>query len=132
MAIFNSSNGVAASDSGSSSNGENYSTTETVIGTWTDGKPLYQIVASRNALAVNNETFSVFGPTTNNIKLITAFVQDNYGTNFPVPMVYENGTSTSTLYWINDSNRYNYKGTGRFIASNATLVMIIKYTKTTD
>ena len=109
-----------------SKNIENYSTTETRIGTWIDGKPLY-----RKVLTGTKVIGSVLVFTVSNIETIVDVsgiikVQDNYIN--PLPF-YENADVFGRIQCVGDnisvitsSNAY----------ANGPTMIIAKYTKTTD
>ncbi len=127
---------MSASDKTKLDNGEVYSTTEQVIGTWIDGKPLYRKVITGN----------LTGETTNY----------NYA-EFYLPTTIEtlvrlNGsmkTNNSNAHWVKslpanaiDINYFYNEGTGRtrLYGTNKTempitttsYIVIAEYTKTTD
>lgn len=109
---------------------EKYSTNETKIGTWIDGKPIYRSVfdistiSSSNANLVDLNNF--------NIKLIINLygtIKDTYNYEYPIPM----SDSSSNYNVVFFNGRYIR---GRCAIGNGGSVaiakVILEYTKTTD
>ena len=114
-------------------NADNYSTTEQRVGTWYDGKPLYQIVMT--AVAPNVTTQGTFVATTTNhnianvdtIFIALAFDQTaTEHTNLPYSTNagYNIKATVSTTKIAMSSNATNFNG--------HTYVFVLRYTKTTD
>lgn len=107
--------------------GINYSTTEQVIGTWIDGKPLYQkTIATGSLPASGTTTVALNISDIDNIIRYEGFASD--GTNFVnLPLVSITPSAIIDLYCdrtnmhIYASNRSAYSG-----------YVTIQYTKTTD
>lgn len=115
---------------GGGSSGHNYSTTEQVIGTWIDGKPLYEktIVYTPSGTISSNTTIAnipnakvmrvteatAYNPSENRGYALPD-VRSNGGTKF----TYDNGDVTLEI--INDS-----------WSSSWTFYVTVQYTKTTD
>ena len=112
---------------------DNYSTTEQRIGTWTDGKPLYQIVKTATAPNVTTEGTFVASTTNHGISNIDTIFIDNafdqtatehvnlpYSTNAG----YNIKATVSTTQIAISSNATNFNG--------HTFLFILRYTKTTD
>lgn len=124
--------------------GETYSTTEQRVGTWIDGKPLYeQVLTGATPTVTSNGTSASevadIGASTRNYVdkcfIIVAYV------------IYSNGQSVWTMPYYNNSMYYikaqcyfssdtnNWKiqvvsnGT---VYNNSTYVVIVRYTKTAD
>ena len=120
---------------------DNYATTERVVGTWIDGKPLYEITIEINAPQVSSDGTekSVNGVISSNVDF--AFIVGAYA-KYNVSPYY----TVWTMPYYNNSMRYIKSftqiqdGTTRIwqIASNGTAYnscicyLIIRYTKTTD
>jgi hypothetical protein len=105
---------------GGSSSGINYSTTEQVIGTWIDGKPVYEMTLTGNISA----TIAI--PSLINIIEIKGGVTDNNGLYF-VPICWNSGNSRVICHQSNDGELSMTNTTDR------TLYRItIRYTKITD
>lgn len=113
-----------------------YSTTEQVVGTWTDGKPLYRKVISvgqANVITGNSYT-DLNIPTTNSIRKVE---YNLYNTSNFINLCansYE-GSSSQWIYTqlgvVNDSYVIYFK-TNRSLSNMYTLEVILEYTKTTD
>lgn len=105
-----------------------YSTTEQVIGTWIDGKPLYRKVFTGTKTSGTPLQFSI----TNFNQLINAFgyitVNDN-GTYYTYPIPYYETSTAYIRFQINSGVRL-YSSNGTFI--NGEVTMVVEYTKTTD
>ena len=116
----------------------NYSTTEQVIGTWIDGKPLYQKVVSNTFGSVGSGTDIVVSEVDISginydyiyIENATAIAGDNY-----IPAQYLSGPRNATRYifraLITSDGKVSAQ-TDWSLLSNSTWYAIIKYTKTTD
>ena len=119
--------------SGGSNNGVNYSTAEQVIGTWIDGKPLYQKTIVCGVMPSSTTKSVAHGIS--NIKRIVSIEGYSFNStagNLTVPLPF---VSTSALGSQMDircdfTNVTVITGTGRqnFAESFVTL----RYTKTTD
>lgn len=117
--------------------GVSYSTEEQVIGTWIDGKPLYQKVIISNSLTSSDFVLVELQP--NSIKeIIDVKGITNYKISNREYVVYSGisiGNSTSiglkpSAYHISDNYLWCYLASGH---GNVTkLTTIITYTKTTD
>ena len=111
-----------------------YSTTEQVIGTWIDGKPLYEKTIEISSLSVGSTT-TIQHNISNFGELINVYGEVNLtnGEHRPMPMVYWSNnwaisifefTSTTFGIWLGSS----YTGNRAFSKAYITL----QYTKTTD
>lgn len=100
-----------------------YSTEETVVGTWTDGKPLYRKVVSTTTPSTGSDWISVVElPTTIRIKKIQALL----GGYLPIPLYIT--TSHYVVFQIVNGNiQMNVAG-----YTNNSVEFIVEYTKTTD
>ena len=101
-----------------------YSTTEQVVGTWIDGKPVYEKTYALNGFQINQQW------TTSNItepidKVIKADLIDEYNQHFTCE-VGLSATSPSGYYSVELATRYPSSSNRRFN------YLIMEYTKTTD
>lgn len=104
--------------------GEVYSTEERVVGTWIDGKPLYQKVIS-TTLGTDNQTKTI--PL--NIS-IGFFQYQSFVTRSDLYQEqWENLLSIGTLWLDNNNININHK---RSDYNNKYIIIIFQYTKTTD
>lgn len=113
---------------------DDYSTNETKIGTWIDGKPLYRKVLNFNETVNVNETFTKSHGISNVDQL---FIRHAYlyvpmqGLNYPLNQVGYNGNLTEKCYcWADRNNVYLYSNSG--YNTNWYKCFILEYTKTTD
>ena len=115
-----------------SKNIENYSTTETRIGTWTDGKPIYRRVLDElttNSTAFTEQIYNISGGIRDLIRFDGFIKPDNYGTKVSLNYYYNSSTYGCT-YFDNIDNNLRLR-----ILSNYTskpFVVVLEYTKTTD
>lgn len=106
---------------GSVSNAQhNYSTSEQVIGTWVDGKPLYQITYSGLSLVCTNanQSYATNMDWGNIKKVVHSDIIDQYGQSCAGSVVYT-GTPTKIAVYMQMANR-------------TVTDITIQYTKTTD
>ena len=99
--------------------GNHYSTNEQVVGTWVDGKPLYQktITGLNITLGWNDKYFAYNGsvsPLVDNVDKIISGI--GYGSNFSMPVTVSTGTN------------WGIRGVDTWTINAITL----QYTKTTD
>ena len=107
-------------------NPNNYSETETKIGTWIDGKPLYRKVVTGD-IATTSKTLASIASMDKLISLTGMLnVPSGYKTNIPE---YTNSTNFCALV-LDTQNRPLITIPSNF--ANSTFVIIEEYTKTTD
>lgn len=110
--------------------GNDYSTDEQIIGTWIDGKPLYQKTIDFGALP-NNTTKNIAHGITNlgKVVLISGYSYD--GTNFScLPQVNDSQINSQMLLLANSTN-VSIRTTSNRSSWTETYVTL-QYTKTTD
>ena len=120
-------------DSGNESSSEiTYSTEEQVVGTWVDGKPIYQktLQGQYGTNATNGNTLATYVDT-----LVHAFGTISIGNyNYAIPYhIYDSTTNTLTyseISLLNNSLIFNYYKSGSL--SKTAISITIQYTKTTD
>lgn len=109
-----------------------YSTSEQVIGTWIDGKPLYQKTINITTPSVANAIVSVSDVTSLNIDTVVSLDGNYNDTNINWSLniyfntgrsanCFVNGGKTAIMMLVNDN-----------VAMNKNAYVTIKYTKTTD
>ena len=115
---------------------EVYSTTEQVVGTWIDGKPLYRKVINMGTLPSQNQTKNV-AHNINNLEFIIKLegVAKNPTSGFyqKLPIVTDvvsNNTSQIVQFYANNTNISYYASVDRSAYTES--YAIIEYTKTTD
>lgn len=118
-------------------NDTDYSTTEKIVGTWIDGKPLYQIVIPTVYVGINFYDYPVATiPNYSNITIrrIEGYNNNNKGgTSFATSMSYSHPDSSrwSNYFWVDDSTGKIMIGAGTSQTVTNPL-FIIQYTKITD
>lgn len=114
-----------------------YSTTETVVGKWIDGKPIYRIVLETTipTCVTNGTVVTTIYPYDSNIDVVTSiraiyYKENNYYWASEYTAV-SGGIVTSPVY-------YNTNSRGIIMQNNSTgwngskAYVILEYTKTTD
>lgn len=104
------------------SNANEYSTTETVIGTWIDGKPLYRKVVS-DTTSTTNGTWKDFNPFSSNeidtvVSIVGTFTYKS-GATVSIPYTRTTDNSYSNREYIL-ANVHKYNGTLSVIAYHPT------------
>lgn len=122
---------IPSGGGGEPSNGEVYSTEETIIGTWIDGKPLYRLVVNTVTPGVGNGGVIYYSDLTQQMESISRIEGTISLEQFFVPFNIYSGAYTAALF---------YSKLGKSIQSNISAVeysnrpcfLILEYTKTTD
>lgn len=106
-----------------------YSTTETVVGTWIDGKPIYRIVKSAKTGGTGGTSFN-YTTTPSNIDTMIKVdgILTAMSARFPINAYYDSSYYISAYY---DPAGY-IKGICGASLTNRNCVVILEYTKTTD
>ena len=106
-----------------------YSTTEKIVGTWIDGKPLYQkVIVKENFQIVNDASFAHGIANVDKIFIKEGFLDDN-GSFVMIPLLW----STSYNGVLIDATNIVFKGNGVWGADvTRTLYFVVQYTKTTS
>lgn len=117
--------GIKFNQSGGGSFEVNYSTEEQVIGTWIDGKPIYQKTFVISPLTVNTTKTAL--PSSILTELANA---ENFISGFCVRLKSEGVTTNTTplAVWLDGSTLYVYS----IVQSNNMTHFTFQYTKTTD
>lgn len=117
-----------AEDSGGESAREVYSTEETRIGTWIDGKPLYQKVFQGIPIGTGWVSMGALAPEARAV-MIAGWLTDIVGNVNPIP--YQN--LLGLIVNSGDSNIVSFNNFSQTEAfKNRPVTAIVKYTKTTD
>lgn len=103
-----------------SKNIENYSTTETVVGKWIDGKPIYRKVV-QGSLTLSPQTWVDTGIVDNTIDLLINTKSFYAGANTAVLEISANRTSDSRIEVLSTLSTTTYP-----------TAILLEYTKTTD
>lgn len=108
----------------------NYSTEEQRIGTWIDGKPLYQKTYVGTIIA--DSALHPIATLSNNLSVVdvTGYALNSYGSIYPTN-VYISGDDRFSVY-INSDNAITIIATPSSGLNSSSCYITIKYTKTTD
>lgn len=124
---------VNATPSGGS--GHNYSTTEQVIGTWIDGKPIYEKVVEIRSADIPNANLKYIAHNISNLKnviKIQGIVYTQSGDHTILPRVQDNATNANLGIDITTTSIL-LKGRGiNFTSIYSGGYVTLEYTKTTD
>lgn len=114
---------------GGGSAGEAYSTEEQVIGTWTDGKPLYRRVLEGITPATTNLNHLILdGLHIDRIVNFSGFVYTESA--YTEPIVYSTTNSRANIYCVSGTSLFMFMASAA--NTNRPYNVIIEYTKTTD
>ena len=106
-----------------------YSTDETRIGTWIDGKPIYRKVFDITNPSTSNTDYSLISSDLETCIKIYGFMAISDGTQIPVPQT-DSSSTYSVIFMKSDKKlrgRFSYAG-----AVPSGVKIIVEYTKTTD
>lgn len=123
-------NGEAVEVPGGGSAGEVYSTEETRIGTWIDGKPLYRrvIVLDKKISSSSNIcSISDWGPTIDALTRLSVSFKCEEGSG----NAYRVGPDANTVFGLSD-DKENIRCYVSSIANTYAFYAFVEYTKTTD
>ena len=114
-----------------------YSTNETKIGTWRDGKPLYRKIIEATAPNTNANGTYVQSATSIANNIDNAFVEfayltDPYGTNAPTPYITNAGYQLKVNIGFNNNVKTLDVYNGVTTYNGCKVTASILYTKTTD
>lgn len=121
-----------AGGGGGGSSSHNYSTTEQVIGTWIDGKPLYEITQNIGQLTQDTSFHAISHGISNienvfSVKGIMVMSTSPFR-SYPIP-TYRPNTSQGVLLSVNDTE---IQYMNNWQANAHTVYVTFQYTKTTD
>ena len=117
-------------------NENDYSTSEKIVGTWIDGKPLYQKTFTGTVSSSSSITFNNIGATVDTIVDIKPILH-NDGQNVILPF-FNDGMNGKVALVVNDNSISSNKNQYFCYATNLsgmvgkTYTLTIQYTKTTD
>ncbi|MBD5135254.1 MAG: hypothetical protein HDT39_04735 [Lachnospiraceae bacterium] len=124
---------IKNSNSNANLSNEIYSTTETKIGTWIDGKPLYRRVLSLTTPSVQNQVgyYQIPGLDSDQFLAIKydGFVQANDHSRNPI-ISYVPSSQNFSIVWHDTNNGIGMMVANQLVSKQAYL--IIEYTKSTD
>lgn len=129
MSIFNSSNGASSS---SDEGGEVYSTEETRIGTWIDGKPLYRKCFQTTSPPIQDTTtILVPFPDIVPIHIYGNLIVSDIA-NSIMPLNFMEGSSAYIFTWYIYNAIQMKHAHPENVFSNKPVNIVCEYTKTTD
>lgn len=110
---------------------DKYSTSETVIGEWIDGKPIYRKVLTLDISTTGGHNINVASSNIAQLTTIKGIFNDSqYNYIFPVP---DYGDGDTRLYLTYDvANKIVHYEPGAKYGVKGKLIVTIEYTKTTD
>ena len=108
-----------------------YSTDEQVVGTWIDGKPVYEKTYEYTILStiVAGATQLFNEPNIRPISITGFFANNTDSRRFPLPYVY--GSKTATLFFDENEN-FTLRVADDTWGTGYKLYIVCQYTKTTD
>lgn len=110
----------------------NYSEDEQIVGTWIDGKPIYQKTISIGSLPNNGEKTTETGIS--DIDLVIECIGFSYSSTVrrPLPYVYTNATLLNGVWVQQDNSVWSIHCRTGTDHTNENAYITLKYTKTTD
>jgi len=110
-----------------------YSTTETRVGTWIDGKPLYRKVIVQELTATAGQHFNLGISNLDKIVWYGGIYYTEYNVTFPLPSNAVPGADSYMMGIQNiQPNQDLYFNMGNNVKQAGTLYLRVEYTKTTD
>lgn len=116
----------------SGANAVHYSTNEQVIGTWIDGKPLYEKVVKSTTTPRANAWNMVALPNDISVKIFDAYYVRTTGDVDKFSMYRSNTNPAEMLVCTINNSRVDYQISSQYVANFSEFVIIIRYTKNTD
>lgn len=110
----------------------NFSTTEHVVGTWIDGKPLYQKTYSWPLGNATQDMHAIDGQETMCVfNMYGVVIKNDCTESYPLPRVHDNALSgqIGVQFYQNQGVNILYRG-GNW--TGYTVYVTLNYTKTTD
>lgn len=105
-----------------------YSTNETVVGTWIDGKPIYRKVVQGN---ITSKDQSLFVVNANVETMISIRGYDFSNGIYYFPFNYtQNGSTQKAIFYKKDTDTIEFRSNS--FKSGEVFVVILEYTKTTS
>lgn len=109
----------------------NYSTDEQIIGTWIDGKPLYQKTFETTTPSNNTDTLIVELPSNCIARSFDGYILQSGYNHMPLNAYYSSAEFVCTYMQFNPENGIRMKCENTQWRSH-TAVITVRYTKTTD
>lgn len=116
-----------------------FSSNETIIGKWIDGKPLYRKTITFTTIIIENETTSIAHNIENAKNIFidfgASFMEANIGASdylsYNLPLIGYSGNISDKIYCYVNLADINFYANGNW-GPNWTKHITLKYTKTTD
>lgn len=113
-----------------------YSSTEQVVGTWTDGKPLYEKTITKSVAANSADEVTIADDVDKIFLKQSQAVTTNsgYKSYTPLPFYFSNGTRSVSIYCrvYDDTHEGSVVIANQWPSSDADFEIVVNYTKTTD
>lgn len=114
-----------------------YSTKERIVGYWTDGRPIYEIVVSGRIPTCTTAGTSFSGEiitiaNTKMRRIVDCWMENDLGDTYPMPWLSgtgQNGYLTKPIFNCNGTLEIQNANS---VWSNQKIIAILQYTKTTD
>lgn len=110
-----------------------YSSTEHVVGTWIDGKPIYELTIDTGTLP--NNTTKTIAHGISDLKAVIdlrGYARNtNNGINIPIPYVYKSGSYSKSLQAYSDATNITFIS-GENMSGYTESYVTLQYTKSTD
>lgn len=124
---------LSATGGGGGGGGASYSTTEQVVGTWIDGKPLYQITYNATAPSTTNtsEEIAELPANVDSTNVVDAKFILYTASGYIYPTNFYLSANDMDMMWFRPNKKIVMQVSAPDHA-NATVYITIQYTKTTD
>ena len=113
----------------------NYSTDEKIVGAWVDGKPLYQKTISQKNISSRSEFSIITSSSMPNIKIVdfNGYFIDPWGSYYDLKAYYDSANYRTYAFLKSEQTELRAYGSfGSEVYNNISLIVTIRYTKTTD
>lgn len=114
--------------------GHHYSSQERVVGTWIDGKPLYEktVVFENQQLTVGSNVLSLGITNTDLIFPVGVYITNSSKTNIRPLNSYDTGQNTESLFYRILTNTREIDIQAGVVWASPSIYITLQYTKTTD
>lgn len=124
---------LGGNSGGSSGSGEVYSTEETRVGTWIDGKPLYRRVFQVTSPSSENTDTSILSLDENiSVKSIDGMLTTTPSDGSVSPVNFGHNSGAMCACWFKQPLHCIYMRVGVAVQTNRPVELYLEYTKTTD
>lgn len=108
---------------------ETYSTDETKVGTWIDGKPVYRKVIQGNTSSTDGGTFLTITDS-KDLVYFEGYLNSYQNNRIPLNSFHTTTDYCRTLVETRSPISFSFNGPSSYL--NKPYIMIVEYTKTTD